>query len=344
MVAVTSGLPALGSRIYRAPKKGFLIEAGGFGMECPIDGILLIDKAEGESSYGVVKKVGAAFAGLDVKKVGHAGTLDPFATGLLIILLGRGTKLSPYIMSESKLYLATMRLGIETDTMDPTGRVVRTSDVPTLTLEQVQDKARSLVGPREQAPPIYSAVKYRGTRAYKLARKGVKVDLKRRKITVHSLSILSVDLPHVTIEVRCSSGTYIRGLGAELGRSLGPGAHLKSLRRLASGPFEARNAISSKEIAARNGALILKERIIPLRAALPNMEEVEVDKDLAERVRHGYQPTWEEVKGVSGLADPGRYADRHFKLVRGANLLAIARIEKGKRLSHGIVRLERVFS
>ena len=147
-----------------------------------IDGILLVDKEEGKTSYGVVRKVRAAFAKSDVKKVGHAGTLDPFATGLLIILLGQGTKLSSFLMSERKVYLATIRLGIETDTMDPTGQVARTSPIPALSIEQIQEKANCLVGHREQVPPIYSAVKYKGTRAYKLARKGVKFDLKSKKI------------------------------------------------------------------------------------------------------------------------------------------------------------------
>lgn len=308
------------------------------------DGILLIDKEEGETSYGVVKKVRSSLAYLNVKKVGHSGTLDPFATGLLIILLGQGTKLSPFIMPESKVYLATLRLGIETDTMDPTGKAVRTSVVPALSLEEIQAKARSLVGHREQAPPIYSAVKYRGTRAYKLARKGVKMDLRKRKITIYSLSILSVDLPHVTIEVRCSSGTYIRSLAAELGKSLGPGAHLKSLKRLASGSFKVQDALGSNEISAGDDGLALRDRIIPLRAALPNMEELEVNKDLAEKVRHGYHPTWEELKRVSALADPERPGDGHLKLVRDGDLLAIVKIEKGKGVSHGTARLERVFS
>lgn len=309
-----------------------------------IDGILLIDKEEGETSYGVVKKVRSALAGLDVKKVGHAGTLDPFATGLLIILLGQGTKLSPFIMSESKVYLATIRLGIETDTMDPTGQVIHTSSVPVLSPEQIQEKASLLVGHREQVPPIYSAVKYKGTRAYRLARKGIKFDLQSKKIIVHSLSILSVDLPHVTMEVRCSGGTYVRSLAAELGRGLGPGAHLKSLRRLASGSFEVRHAVSSKEVSPRDGWHLLGDRIISLSAALPNMMELEVEKGLAEKVRHGYQPAWEELKKVSDFSGPKGHGDGHLKLVRDGDLLAIVSIEQGKGPGHSIPRLERVFS
>ncbi len=313
-------------------------------MRRPIDGILLIDKREGETSYGVVKKVGAAFAGSDVKKVGHAGTLDPFATGLLIILLGQGTKLFPFIMRESKVYRATIRLGIETDTLDPTGQVIRTCWVPDLGLEQIQEKASDMVGDRKQIPPAYSAVKHRGKRAYTLARKGIKFDLQGREITVHAVSILSVDLPHVTMEVRCSGGTYVRSLAAELGQSLGTVGHLQSLRRLMSGSFDVRNALSSKEVFPGDGGDALKERIIPLNAALPNMMELDVDKDLAERVRHGYQPSWEELERVAGLADSGKRGDGHLKLVSSGDLLAIVRIEADKESGHLMPRLERVFS
>jgi len=312
-------------------------------MGCSIDGILLIDKEEGETSYGVVKKVRFALAGLGVKKVGHAGTLDPFATGLLIILSGQGTKLSPFIMSESKIYLATIRLGIETDTMDPTGQVIRTSSVPVLNPQQIQEKANGLVGRREQVPPRYSAVKYKGKRAYKLARKGIEFDLKSRKITVHSISVLSVDLPHVTMEVRCSGGTYVRSLAAELGGILGSGAHLKSLRRLGSGSFEVRNALNSKEISASVGGHPLGDRIIPLSAALPNMMEFEVGRDLAEKVRHGYQPAWEELKEVSDFDGSKGSGDGRLKFVKDGELLAIVNIEHGKGSDHPIPRLERVF-
>ena len=179
-----------------------------------IDGILLVNKIKGETSHDVVKKVKAAF-GLKNCKVGHAGTLDPFATGLLIILLGQGTKLSRFIMSEDKVYRGTMRLGVETDTLDCTGSVVHKVTVSELGIEQIREKARQFVGEIEQLPPVYSAVKYKGTRAYKLARRGEEMSLKKRNVTVYSLRILSVDLPDVTMEVRCSSGTYIRSLAAD---------------------------------------------------------------------------------------------------------------------------------
>ena len=301
----------------------------------------MIDKCEGETSYDVVRKVKSAFGGSRLQKVGHAGTLDPFATGLLIILLGQGTKLSPFIMSGKKVYLATMGLGVETDTLDSTGRVIRTGVVPEMRPEYIQDKARGFVGDIEQLPPVYSAVKYKGVRAYKLARRGIEMDLQKRKVTVYSLRILSVDLPDITMEVKCSSGTYIRSLAADLGRELGPGGYLKSLRRLASGPFEAQNALSSREIPAKQSLELLKDRVISLKDALPDRREIEVGDPLARRIRDGYQPAWEELADGSDMT--GR-EDEYIKLVRRCELVAIVRPNGNKGVGHGRVKIERVFA
>ena len=154
-------------------------------MEHAADGIILTDKGHGETSHGVVKKVKALFRGGTPVKVGHAGTLDPFATGLLIILLGQGTKLSQFIMSGEKVYVATVELGVETDTLDPTGKVLRTSRVPELGPEFIRERAERFVGKILQVPPAYSAIRYKGTRAYKLARSGQDIELKAREVIVH---------------------------------------------------------------------------------------------------------------------------------------------------------------
>jgi tRNA pseudouridine55 synthase len=307
-------------------------------MAYPTDGILLIDKDEGEISYGVVRKVRRL---LKVRKVGHAGTLDPFATGLLVILLGHGTKLSHFIMGEIKTYLATIRLGVETDTMDPTGGVIRTSVVPDLSPEYIQEKAQNFSGDIEQVPPAYSAVKHRGTRAYKLARRGVKVDLPKRMVTIHSMRILSVELPDIALEVSCSSGTYIRALASDLGRELGPGGHLRSLRRVASGSFEAKNALSSRELSVARGPSFVREKVIPLKAALPGMREIEVQGPLADKVRQGYQPAREELFPSARFF---RGEDEYFKLVRHGELVAIVKIKSSEDLDHVALNIERVFS
>jgi tRNA pseudouridine55 synthase len=305
------------------------------------DGILLIDKHEDETSYGVVRKVKSAFGKSKTPKVGHAGTLDPFASGLLIILVGQGTKLSSFIMSEKKVYQATVRLGVETDTLDPTGQVVKTSKVPDIQQAYIAKKAQTFVGEIEQKPPVFSAIRYKGTRAYKLARKGVEINLKRRKVTVFSFRIISIDLPDIAIEVTCSSGTYIRSLAYDLGRELGTGAHLKSLRRMSSGSFEAYSALSSKEIPGEGNDSSLHKEIIPLRDALPGMGEIEVNGILTGKVRNGYRPRWEEIAGNSRLAD---CADDYVKLVSRNELVAIIKANNSGGIGHGKVRIERVFS
>ena len=153
-----------------------------------MEGLLVVNRPNGITSHDVVDRVRRRFK---IRRVGHAGTLDPFATGLLIILLGQGTKLSRFIMSGEKVYLATLELGIETDTLDPTGKVIEIRDLPGLSQEYVREKADQFVGKIHQVPPAYSAVKYGGRRAYQLARKGRNVDLKKREIIIYSLDILS---------------------------------------------------------------------------------------------------------------------------------------------------------
>lgn len=310
-------------------------------MEYPIDGILLIDKHEGETSYDVVKRAKHAFNARKALKVGHAGTLDPFATGLLIILLGQGTKLSQFLMAGKKNYLATMRLGVETDTLDPTGRVVRTSVVPQLTPREIRVKAKAFVGKIEQTPPNFSAVKYKGTRAYKLARKGLDVDLKKRSVSVYSLKILSVQLPDVTMEVTCSSGTYIRSLAADMARKLGPGGHLISLRRIAIGSFEVKNAPSSSVLSQTGARSLLRDKIIPLRAALPGITEIQVGEPLAKKIRNGYQPTLKELNKGLRASD---CKDGCVKLMSADDLVAIMKLKENGGIGYERLKIERVFS
>jgi len=315
-------------------------------MKHAADGILLTDKGHGETSHGVVKKVKALFRGGDPVKVGHAGTLDPFATGLLIILLGQGTKLSQFIMSAAKVYLATVELGVETDTLDPTGEVLRTSHVPDLRPEHIRERAAGFVGKIRQVPPAYSAIRYKGTRAYKLARSGQSVDLKAREVTIYSLNILSVDLPQITMRVRCSSGTYIRSLASDFGRDLGPGGYLQSLRRLKSGPFDVEDALPSSEITDKAHEGFLSKGVLTIRDALPDMGEVVINAALAEKVRHGYQPVWEEL-----IVGPKRKTGTHrglndgwIKLVCDSKLVAIMKVNSEDEVSRVKAKIERVFS
>lgn len=308
-------------------------------MGHPLDGILLIDKRVGETSHEVVRRVKAAFRAQGLKKVGHAGTLDAPAEGLLIVLLGQGTKLFPYLASGTKRYRATMTLGVETDTMDTTGTVLRTRDVPPLSGEAIRTASGKFVGEIEQIPPAFSAVKVDGIRAYRLARKGLAPELKKRKVKIHELSVLSVALPDVTLDVICSGGTYIRALVSDMGREIGPGASLKSLRRLEIGAFRVEDGLASLRVSDRTAAL--EDRVIPLRASLPHMAEIFVGEELAALIRNGRQPAWEECRLRESA---GGRMPRHAKVVDEHGLVAIARVDWIEEVDHGRVRIERVFS
>ncbi len=244
-------------------------------------------------------------------------------------------------MPEKKIYSATLRLGVETDTLDLTGRVVRTSPVPDLRPETIRKSAAEFVGNIEQTPPMYSAVRHGGVRAYKLARKGREVALKKRRVTVHSLRISAVRLPDITMEIRCSSGTYIRSLAADLGQALGTGSHLRTLRRLGSGFFKVQDALSSGKISNGRFRGLLRNRVIPLGTALSGMEEIQTNQVLAKEVRHGYQPALEAIADANDLMD--RDGDYYVKLMTHDELVAVVSVNMSRRDGHGRLKIVRVF-
>jgi len=275
-------------------------------------GILLIDKPAGPSSFEVVRRVRRA---LKVRKAGHGGTLDPFATGLLLLCLGEATKLVPFLMPEPKTYRAVVKLGEETDTQDLTGEVVARSDeLPEP--EQIYEAAARFVGEIEQIPPMYSALHHQGERLYHLARRGETVDVKPRKVTVYELEVQEVALPLVTITVTCSPGTYIRTLAADLGRALGCGAHLAALRRLAVGPFAVEEALTLEALRELSREE-LASRIIPLADCLPGLQEIKVGPEEAERLGHGQTLPWPENN-----LSPGE----RVRVLAGGDLLAVAEV------------------
>ncbi len=305
------------------------------------DGILLVDKLEGETSYDVIRRLKRAL--VNPTKLGHAGTLDPFASGLLIVMLGQGTKLSRFLMSGAKRYLATVRLGIETDTLDCTGAVTRISEVPEFVRQggSLQQAVQAFVGEIEQTPPLFSAVKVGGKRAYQLARRGESIRLAARKVTVHALEVKSVSLPDLTIEVVCSSGTYIRSLAMDLGKALGTGGHLISLRRLRSGPFSVEEGVNAGIITRSWAEAVFQERLIPLRDALPDLMAVHVGEEMAGKVRQGQSLLADDLHLGAGHA---RCPHDFFKLVHDGELVAIARLEdQSKTNDRCRVAMERVF-
>jgi tRNA pseudouridine55 synthase len=307
-------------------------------MSSSPEGIILIDKNEGESSFDVVRKAKRAFK---IKKVGHAGTLDPFATGLLIILLGQGTKLSSYLMSGKKRYLATMTLGIETDTLDKTGRITNMMPVPEIDPETIRKVMQGFTGKVEQTPPLYSALNYHGQRAYKLARQGISVELEKRTVTIHAMDIISIDLPCITFEVTCSGGTYIRSLAADIGERLGSTAHLNALRRLSSGPFEVIDAIDSKILGECHEDNDLAGETISLKDALPDIKECVVDRETAKRIMNGRRPGWDEV----GSWDPS-LNEYHglLKITDGSSMIAVMVVDRRSRDEKAWLKNIRVFN
>lgn len=223
------------------------------------DGALLIDKPCGPTSHDVVASVRRHF---QIEKVGHAGTLDPNATGLLILLLGKGTKLSERLMSSDKVYEGTAKFGEATDSYDSDGEITSSLPVPPLTLDELNQYASEFVGDIMQTPPMVSAVKKDGVPLYKLARKGVEVERKPKLIHVYSFRFSSYEEPLGRFRVACTKGTYVRSLAHELGEKVGCGAHLTQLRRITSGRFDVEDAIPLDQALELSQA-DLGKRVIP---------------------------------------------------------------------------------
>ncbi|MFO1498113.1 MAG: tRNA pseudouridine(55) synthase TruB [Verrucomicrobiota bacterium] len=224
------------------------------------DGALLIDKPVGPTSHDIVEHIRRHFR---IKKVGHCGTLDPNATGLLILVLGRATKLSERLMSEDKVYEGTAKLGESTDSHDAEGEITGSLPVPPMTLDELNEAAAGFVGDHLQTPPMVSAVKKEGVPLYKLARKGIEVERKPRLVHIYSFRFSSYAEPLGQFRVACTKGTYVRTLIHDLGQKVGCGAHLAALRRLVSGRFDVANALRFED-ALNLSRKELEEKVIPV--------------------------------------------------------------------------------
>jgi tRNA pseudouridine55 synthase len=248
------------------------------------DGVLNVNKPAGWTSHDVVAKVRGLLKG---QKTGHAGTLDPAATGVLPVLVGRGTRIAEYLLDWDKEYRAVLRLGQATDTQDATGTVLATRSLDGLTDERIRGAVGTFRGRIAQTPPMYSAVKVAGVPLYKAARAGHTVERQPRTVEIHELDVLGVSGPDVALRVRCSKGTYVRTLCADIGAALGVGGHLLSLERTRVGPLVIEKALAVDEIGARAQSGRLTDDLLPLDAALDMMPVVLVDERTAGRVRHG---------------------------------------------------------
>lgn len=249
-----------------------------------MDGILNINKATGMTSHDVVARVRKL---LKQKRVGHAGTLDPAASGVLPICVGQGTRVAEYLSESGKTYQAEILFGVVTDTYDAEGTVVRTADTTSLTLSQIEQALPHFLGPQMQLPPRYSAIKLQGQPAYKRVRSGEEVTLEPRPITLHQLQVLAWNLPRLTLEIACSKGTYIRSLAYDLGERLGYGAHLAALVRTRSGPFDLSESITLEQLATAIEQGTVSTLLIPPDSVLQHYPALQLDTATAEHVLHG---------------------------------------------------------
>ncbi|HUV15331.1 MAG TPA: tRNA pseudouridine(55) synthase TruB [Pelolinea sp.] len=248
-------------------------------------GVLVIDKPIGLTSHQVVQVIRR---GTNIKRAGHTGTLDPRASGVLVVLIGPAVRLSEYISAEDKRYQATIKLGEKTDTYDGDGVITGTSEV-NVTREQFEESLSQFVGEIEQVPPPYSAVKVKGRHAYDMARNGEEVQLKPRIIQVHSLELVEWNPPEVVVDVHCSSGTYVRSLAYDLGEMLGCGANLIGLRRTKSGRFTLKDAQPLRKLsdAFENNSWF--RYLIPAADALSEWPSVTLTNEEVDLVRHGHR-------------------------------------------------------
>ena len=273
-----------------------------------MNGILLVDKPAGPTSHDMV---GAGRRLLHTRRIGHTGTLDPFATGLLLLCVGTSTRLSEYLTGLDKTYEAVARLGTSTDTLDREGRVLSTTDGwADLQEAAIRAAFEDQQGTLLQAPPAYSAKKINGRRAYELVREGVDVAPEPVEVTIHSLRVLAVDGADVALSVRCSSGTYIRAIARDAGAALGVGAHLTELRRTAVGGFDVGDAVRLDDL---DDAAAAEAALISPLDALRHLPVVDLTAEEAGRVKHG------QALPVEGRAPAGRVV-----LSAEARLLAVA--------------------
>lgn len=282
------------------------------------DFVLPVDKPEGPTSHDVVS---AARRSLGVKRVGHTGTLDPFASGLLLLCVGRATRLAEYFSGLDKAYEAVARMGVRTDTLDRDGNVVgQSGGWQELTAEKIDSALAAFRGRIDQIPPAYSAKKVAGERAYRRARAGEGVELEACPVTVHELVLTSLDLPLLGFRVHCTAGTYVRALARDIGDALGVGAHLTALRRTAIGAWSVEDALPLDALA--DGDRVAEAAVAPLDA-VGHLPRVDVDDALAERLALG-----QAVGLPDGDEEPGTSAP--VAVAHRGALLAIAEADGGR--------------
>lgn len=286
-----------------------------------MNGVLVVDKPKGITSFDVVREVRRA---LKVKKVGHTGTLDPMATGVLPICIGDATKIAQFITEATKAYDATVKLGSTTDTLDAEGKVLESRPVPEMTREKIEAALQKFRGTFDQVPPMYSAIKINGKRLYELARAGEEVERAARTVTVFELTLRDFSADEIQLSVTCSKGFFVRTLAADVGEALGCGAHLSALRRTHSGPFNLSQSMPLSDVPQLGAG-----RLVGINDALVDIPSLQLNAVEAARARHG--GVVELSRSLSGL---------HRVLDAQGGLLALAEVEKGRLVYRRVLAVE----
>jgi tRNA pseudouridine55 synthase len=264
-----------------------------------MDGILNINKATGMTSHDVVAKIRKI---LKQKRVGHAGTLDPAASGVLPICIGQGTRVAEYLSESGKAYRAEIHFGVVTDTYDAEGMILRTTDASALTLERIKEMLPLFLGTQMQSPPLYSAIKIQGQPAYKRMRAGEEITLEARPIEIYQLQIVAWESPVLTLAIECSKGTYIRSLAYDLGERVGYGGYLTGLVRTRSGPFTLAESSTLEQLAQAAEQGTVAEQVLPADRALLQYPALYLDAETVERVLHGNAFRYEQAQTETELA------------------------------------------
>jgi len=280
-----------------------------------LNGIILIDKKPAKTSFENVKKIKKI---LVVNKVGHSGTLDKFATGLLIICINQATSFQNIFMKNDKVYKAVIKFGEQTDTLDPYGRLIKQKSVKDFTTEEIANVLSSFVGEIDQYPPLFSAIKINGKRLYRRTLDGEKIDISPRRVVIHWIKSIDIQRDRITIEVKVSKGTYIRALARDIAEKLGTVGYCESLRRVSIGNFNVEDAISIEDVNPKH--------IISINEALSYLPNIEVNEDTATKVSSGF-PAYILFEDI--IAD---MEDKYIRVLYKKNLIAV--LEKEKKIKY----------
>ncbi len=277
------------------------------------NGIIIIDKPKGLTSHDVVGKVRRI---LNMRKVGHTGTLDPEATGVLPVCVGKGTKVSDMLMVSDKEYTAEVQLGITTDTQDIFGTVLKTCDASHVTVGDIEKAISHFTGEINQIPPMYSAIKINGQKMYDLARRGIEVERKSRKITIYGIELLEIFGDRFIVHIKCSKGTYIRTLCNDIGDYLKCGACMKSLKRTKTSVFDIKDAVTLEQLEQMVQLGTIEDAIIPIDRIFEDYEKYIADDEIKKRILNGAPSTVDVGEGMYRVYD------------RCGNFLAVGKVEK----------------